>query len=106
MESKTPMKKYWFGKTAPEHADAWYEYYKTVTGEGTLDKKTKELVAVAVSSIMRCTHCVKAHSKEAEKAGASKEEIAEALTTAAFMASATQLFWMAGDMDKMLARDE
>ncbi|MBI4559374.1 MAG: carboxymuconolactone decarboxylase family protein [Candidatus Hydrogenedentes bacterium] len=106
MESKTPMKKYWFGKRAPEHADAWYGFYKTVGTQGVLDKKTKELISVAAGSLLRCEHCVKAHVADALRAGATKEEIAEALTVASLLASATQLFWMAPHLEELLGSEE
>ena len=102
MERQSPMKKYWFGKRAPEQADAWFELYQAVGKKGVLDHKTKELIAVAVCCVMRCEHCVEAHVKNAKKAGASKEEIAEALMMASFMASATQLFWMGDKLDEIV----
>lgn len=105
MPSTTPMAKYWFGKRAPEHADAWYTYYRTVKTQGVLDTKTKELVAAAVGLVMRCEHCVEAHTKDAMRAGASKEEIAEALMVASQIASASQLFFMGDELDKLLAAE-
>ena len=44
-----------------------------------LDKKTKELIAVACSVMADCVPCINHHYKEAVKAGANMEEIAEAL---------------------------
>ena len=105
MPSATPMAKYWFGKRAPEQADAWYHYYRAVKTQGVLDPKTKELVAAAVGLVMRCEHCVEAHAKDALRAGASKEEIAEALMVASQIASASQLFWMADDLEKLLGSE-
>ena len=101
--SKSPMAKYWFGKRAPEQADAWYTFYRAVKSQGVLDAKTKELVAAAVGLVMRCEHCVEAHAKDAMQAGASKEEIAEALMVASQIASASQLFWMTEGIEKLLA---
>ena len=46
---------------------------------GQLDKKTKELIALACSVMADCVPCVKHHGSAALSAGASKEEIAEAL---------------------------
>ena len=102
MESQTPMKKYWFGQKAPEHADAWFEFYKAIESKGVLDKKTKELISLAASSLMRCSHCVESHLLECKRAGATKEECAEALMVASLLASATQLFWMGDRLDKLL----
>ena len=106
MESKTPMKKFWFGKRAPEMADAWFEYYMTCSHKGVLDKKTRELISVACGVMGRCEHCVEAHARYAEKAGATKEEIAEAIMTASFMSSATQIFWMKDKYEELLGGDE
>lgn len=102
MESKTPMKKYWFGKRAPEMADAWFEFYKGATQKGVLEKKTRELVAVACSVMARCEHCTEAHVRDARRAGASGEEISEAIVMASFIASGSQLFWMLPKYEEML----
>jgi len=96
------MARYWFGKHAPEHADAWFTFYKAVKSQGALDAKTKELIAAAVGLVMRCEHCVEAHTKDALRAGASKQEIAEALMVASQIASASQLFFMSDELDKLL----
>lgn len=101
--SKSPMAKYWFGKHAPEHADAWFTFYRAVKSQGILDTKTKELISAAVGLVMRCEHCVEAHTKDAIRAGASKEEVAEALMVASQIASASQLFFMSEKMDELLA---
>ena len=105
MESKTPMKKYWFGKRAPEMADAWFEYYRGVTKRGVLEKKTRELIAVACSVMARCQHCTEAHLLDAKRAGASKEEIAESIMMASFIASGSQLFWQMEKYEEWLVEE-
>ncbi len=92
-QQASPMQRYWFGKRNLEHADAWFEFYKAVTKKGVLDAKTKELIAVAAGVLSRCEHCVEAHANAAFKAGASKEEVAEAVMVAAQTASGSHLFW-------------
>lgn len=47
-----------------------------------LDEKTRELIALAVAVTTRCEGCLAAHAAAARKAGATKEEVAEALGTA------------------------
>ena len=47
-----------------------------------LDAKTRELIALAVSVTTRCEGCIDAHARKAKAAGATKEEIAEALGVA------------------------
>ncbi|WP_338144468.1 carboxymuconolactone decarboxylase family protein [Neoroseomonas marina] len=44
-----------------------------------LDAKTRELIALAVAITTRCDGCLDAHVRKAQAAGATKEEIAEAL---------------------------
>jgi len=44
-----------------------------------LDKKTKELIALSCSVMADCVPCIDWHYKKAVEAGATKEEISEAL---------------------------
>ena len=44
-----------------------------------LDKRVKELIAVACSVMADCVPCINHHYKESVKAGATTDEIAEAL---------------------------
>lgn len=45
--------------------------------DGALDKKTRELVKLGISSVLGQIEGVKVHSQKAREYGASKEEIAE-----------------------------
>jgi len=47
-----------------------------------LDAKTREMIALAVAVTTRCQGCIDAHARKAKAAGATKEEIAEALGVA------------------------
>ena len=44
-----------------------------------LDKKTKELIALACSVMVDCTPCIEYHYKKAAEYGANNDEIMEAL---------------------------
>jgi len=46
---------------------------------GALDVKTKELLGLVASAVLRCDDCVKYHLETCHKEGLSKEEIMEAL---------------------------
>ncbi|MFZ4436009.1 MAG: carboxymuconolactone decarboxylase family protein [Flavobacterium psychrophilum] len=46
---------------------------------GALDVKTKELLGLVASAVLRCDDCVKYHLETAHKAGVSKDEVMEAL---------------------------
>ena len=49
---------------------------------GVLPKKTKELLGLTVSTVLRCNDCVAYHLAEATRCGATREEIGEALEIA------------------------
>jgi AhpD family alkylhydroperoxidase len=49
---------------------------------GALDDKTRELIALAVASTTRCDTCIAVHAKAAVAAGATREELTEALGVA------------------------
>lgn len=47
--------------------------------EGALDVKTKELLGLVASAVMRCDDCVKYHLESSKKSGANKQEVMETL---------------------------
>jgi len=47
--------------------------------EGALDVKTKELLGLVASTVLRCDDCVKYHLEASYKVGLKKEEVVEAL---------------------------
>ncbi|SHN61763.1 carboxymuconolactone decarboxylase family protein [Desulfovibrio litoralis] len=49
---------------------------------GALDPKTRELIALAVASTTRCDTCIAIHANAAVEAGATREELVEALGVA------------------------
>lgn len=46
---------------------------------GALDLKTKELMGLVASAVLRCDDCVRYHLQTLYKLGASKEEVTESL---------------------------
>ncbi|HII92991.1 MAG TPA: carboxymuconolactone decarboxylase family protein [Methanosarcina sp.] len=77
----------------PETAEAFGKMRDSIFKDAFLDLKTKELIAVASSVLMRCQFCVDTHSQRAINAGATKEEIAEAISVAMFIAAGSQIGW-------------
>jgi AhpD family alkylhydroperoxidase len=77
----------------PETAEAFGQMRNSIFKDGYLDLKTKELIAIASSVLMRCQFCVDAHSQRAIAAGATKEEIAEAISVVMFIAAGSQIGW-------------
>ena len=49
---------------------------------GALDVKTKELIGLVASTVLRCDDCVKYHLESCHKANLKKDEVVEALSIA------------------------
>ncbi|MEZ4795968.1 MAG: carboxymuconolactone decarboxylase family protein [Flavobacteriaceae bacterium] len=49
---------------------------------GALDVKTKELLGLVASAVLRCDDCIKYHLETSYKEGLKKEEVVEALSIA------------------------
>ena len=47
--------------------------------EGALDVKTKELLGLVASAVLRCDDCVRYHLEGAKKAGCTADEVSETL---------------------------
>ncbi len=77
----------------PETAEAFGQMRSSIFKDGFLDLKTKELIAISSSVLMRCQFCVDVHSQRAVAAGATKGEIAEAISVAMFVAAGSQIGW-------------
>jgi AhpD family alkylhydroperoxidase len=77
----------------PETAEAFGQLRNSIFKDSFLDVKTKELIAIASSVLMRCQFCVDTHSQRAIAAGATKEEIAEAISVVMFIAAGSQIGW-------------
>jgi AhpD family alkylhydroperoxidase len=52
---------------------------------GALEKKFKELIALAIGVVAGCDGCIASHAQGAVRAGASKEEAAEAIGVSILM---------------------
>src|SRR5215831_13842625 len=69
---------------APEEFKAWVNLDRIVAREdGRIPRKYRELIALAVAHTTQCVYCIEVHTKAAKKAGATKEEVAEAVLLAA-----------------------
>ena len=68
-----------------------------------LDAKTRELIAIAVTT--RCDGCIVVHTDRAIKAGATREEVAEALGVAIALNAGAALTYSARVLDAYAAID-
>src|SRR5690606_23265595 len=62
---------------------------------GTLDVKTKELLAIGIAIAVRCDGCIGFHVKAALRAGASREEVLEAAAMAIYMGAGPSMIYAA-----------
>ena len=71
-------------KLAPEEFSAWVGLDR-ITGRegGAIPRKYRELIAVAVACSTQCPYCLDVHTRNAKKAGATREELVEATLLAA-----------------------
>ena len=51
--------------------------------DGAIPRKYRELIALAVSCTTQCPYCLDVHTRNAKRAGATREEVAEAALLAA-----------------------
>jgi AhpD family alkylhydroperoxidase len=70
---------------APAPLEAFQNVSRAVFADGALPSVTKQLVAVAVAHTTQCPYCIKGHTRAALKAGATEQQIMEAIWVAAEM---------------------
>ncbi len=84
MQTMENLKK--LGKLDQAANDAWKNFQtfnQSVMAAGAISEKNKELIALAVALTTQCSYCLEIHRQNAEKAGATQEEIAETVLIAA-----------------------
>ncbi|TCK80955.1 carboxymuconolactone decarboxylase family protein [Albibacterium bauzanense] len=86
---------------APASMDAWRNFSKTVFQEGALPEKTKQLIAIAVAHVTQCPYCIRSHTKQALRKGATQQEIMEAIWIAAEMRAGAAVAHSALAIDEM-----
>ncbi len=67
----------------------YFEFYQETYKKTKLDRKTKELIAIAASLGFKCQGCLNGHIKKAKKFGATPEEISESIAIAMGVAAAS-----------------
>ena len=66
----------------PELFQKFVEFEQAVYRPGKLSTKFKELMAVGITHVTQCDLCIAYHTRKAKEAGATDEEIAEAVFVA------------------------
>jgi AhpD family alkylhydroperoxidase len=66
-------------KAVPEVYAGFRDLHQAALAPGALDTRTKELIAMAIGVVEGCDGCIASHARGAAKAGATKQEAAEAI---------------------------
>ena len=61
---------------------AFLELERAAFADGALSKKAKELIAVGISVVINCESCMQWHVEQAAGAGATEQEVLEAVEVA------------------------
>jgi AhpD family alkylhydroperoxidase len=73
------------GQEIPGTMKAFGQLHEVNAGDGILSAKSKELIALGIAIAVHCDGCIAFHVHDALKAGASNEEITEAIGVAILM---------------------
>lgn len=88
-----------FARLQPEFMKGIMQMEKGATEHGHLDEKTRELISLAVAVTTRCDGCLAVHVDAAARQGATREEIAEALSVAISLNAGAALTYTARALD-------
>lgn len=79
----------------PDVMKGFSDLARNATRDGALDKKTKELIALALGVAAHCDACIGFHAQALVKLGATKAEVEEALGMAVYMGGGPSLMYSA-----------
>lgn len=68
----------------PEYLRAEWDKLQAILSTGTLDRKVKEMIAVAVSATNNCDYCIQSHTDMLRSLGGTDAEIVELLSIVDF----------------------
>lgn len=80
---------------APDTINTFYTMAKAASADGVLDKKTKELIALAIGVATHCDGCIAFHAKTLRKLGATEQEIVETMAMCVYMGGGPSLMYAA-----------
>ena len=79
---RTPEQSSSYTMVEPRFREIYFQFYKETYKPSVLDRKTKELIAIAASLAAKCQGCLEGHIKKALKSGATRDEISESIAIA------------------------
>jgi len=82
----------------PDVMKAFSDLARAATRDGALDKKTKELIALALGVAAHCDACIGFHVQALVTLGTTRKELEEALGMAVYMGGGPSLMYAANAM--------
>ncbi|MEO6276645.1 carboxymuconolactone decarboxylase family protein [Roseateles sp.] len=79
----------------PQTLKAFNELGRAALADGALDRKTKELIALALGVAAHCEGCIGFHVQALVKLGATRQEVDETLGVATYMGGGPSLMYAA-----------
>jgi AhpD family alkylhydroperoxidase len=73
--------------------DGYVAMNRAAMADGVLPTRTKELIALAIAVTRECDGCISAHARSAARAGATSDEVAEAMGVAIMMNGGPGTVW-------------
>lgn len=77
-----------YAKESPDTMAGFIQLHKAGSTDGALSAREKELIALAIGIVIRCDGCIAFHVHDAIKAGATYDEIVDAIGVAILMGGA------------------
>ena len=81
--------------STPDVMKSFNDLGRCATADGVLDRRTKELIALALSVAARCDPCIGFHMRTLVKLGATRQEIDETLGVTTYMGGGPSLMYAA-----------
>ena len=81
--------------STPEVMKSFNDLGRAATAVGVIDRKTKELIALALSVAARCDPCIGFHMQTLVKLGVTRQEIDETLGVSTYMGGGPSLMYAA-----------
>lgn len=91
-------------KLSPDTVKGYQTLSAANSANSKLGEKTRQLISLAVAITTKCDGCIVHHTEAALKAGASREEIAEALGVAVGMNAGAALVYSTRVLDAIEAK--
>lgn len=86
-------------KEMPDVMSGFSALAQAANKEGVLNKKTKELISIALAVANHCPGCIGFHSQTLVKLGVTREELLEVLGMAIYMGGGPSLMYAAETLE-------